>query len=76
MQVPLQNQRAMWPVLIQYMGMIANPDKKLKIATITLQGKEMFVKEKDKVDGYTIMKILPESLEFVYKGEKVVVEKG
>lgn len=61
---------------IQYMGMIANPDKKLKIGTISLQGKEMFVKEKDNVNGYTIMKITPESLEVKYKGKKVVVRRG
>lgn len=61
---------------IQYMGSISNPDKKLTIATITLKGKELFVKEKEKVEEYTIVKILPESLEFIYKGKKVVVRKG
>jgi hypothetical protein len=38
-------------VTIQYMGMIANPQKKLKIATISMNGKALLVREKDKIDG-------------------------
>jgi hypothetical protein len=58
------------------MGMIGNPEKKLKIAIITLHGKELLVKEKEKHDGVLIKKIDRDKIGVVYKAKYVEVEKG
>lgn len=61
---------------IQYVGMISNPQKKIKLGTITLNGKEMLVREKDNVEGYVVMKITAEAIVVKYKGKKVTVNKS
>jgi hypothetical protein len=61
---------------LQYMGMIGNPEKKLKIAIINLHGKELLVREKEKHDEVLIKKIDRDKIGVVYKGKYVEVEKG
>ncbi len=61
---------------IQYEGMISNPAKKLKLGTITLNGKEMLVKEKDKVEEYLIQKISLETIVVRYKNKNIIIQKG
>ena len=61
---------------IQYEGMISNPAKKLKLGTISINGKEMLVKEKDKVEEYVIEKITAETIVIRYKGKKISISKG
>ena len=61
--------------ILQYVGMIGNPDRKLKIAIINLHGKELLVKEKEKHDEVLIKKIEKDKIGVVYKGKYVEVEK-
>ena len=61
---------------IQYLGIIANPVKKLKLATINLNGKEMLVKEKEKVEGYVIQKITAETIVIRYKNKNITIQRG
>jgi hypothetical protein len=61
---------------IQYEGMISNPVKKLKLGTISINGKEMLVKEKDKVEEYVIEKITAETIIIRYKGKKIPIRRG
>lgn len=61
---------------LQYVGMIGNPEKKLKIAIINLHGRELLVKEKEKHDEVLIKKIDKEKIGVVYKGKYVEIEKG
>jgi hypothetical protein len=46
------------------------------MATINLNGKEMLVKEKDKVEEYVVLKIMAETIFIIYKGKKVPVNKN
>jgi hypothetical protein len=61
---------------VQYLGMIANPKRKLKVATININGKELLAKEKDKVEGYTVVKITADVIEMRYRGRKVTVVRA
>jgi hypothetical protein len=61
---------------IQYEGMISNPARKLKLGTITINGKEMLVKEKDKVEEYVIQKISAETIVIKYKNKSITIRKG
>jgi hypothetical protein len=56
--------------------MIANPAKKIKIANISIQGKEYLVKERDRVEGYMIKKITAGILIITYKGKKFTINRG
>ena len=62
--------------MIQYHGMIANPDTKLKLATITIKGKDHLVREKEKVDEITIRKIERERLVLIYRGKTITVDRN
>ena len=61
---------------IQYTGMIANPDQRIKVAAISLKGSDLLLREKDKVEGFTINKIFPDRLEIIFKGKKLVIRKS
>jgi hypothetical protein len=61
---------------IQYEGMISNPAKKIKLGTIVIKGKEMLVKEKEKVEDYLIEKITAETIVIRYKGKKIPISKS
>jgi hypothetical protein len=60
---------------IKYLGMIANPAKKMKVAVIQVNGKEMTVKEKDRIEEFVVRKIERERLVVVWKGKEVVVRR-
>ena len=61
---------------LTYVGMIGNPAKKLKVAIISLHGKEMLMKEKEKREGIVLRKIDKEWIGVVYKGKYVEVGKA
>jgi hypothetical protein len=61
---------------LQYVGMVGNPEKKLKIGIINLHGKELLVKEKERHEEVLIKKIDKEKIGVIYKGRYVEVEKG
>lgn len=61
---------------IQYLGMISNPARKLKLGSITINGKEMLVKEKEKVEGYEVEKISAETVVVRYKKKRITIQKG
>lgn len=60
---------------IKYLGMIANPAKKMKVAVIQVNGKEMTVKEKDRFEEFTVSKIERGRLVVAWKGKMVVVRR-
>lgn len=61
---------------IQYLGMISNPAKKLKLGSITLNGKELLVREKDKIEGYMVQKISAEVIVIRYKNRNITIQRG
>ncbi|WP_205511079.1 hypothetical protein [Longitalea arenae] len=60
---------------IQYEGMISNPQKKIKLGAITLNGKELLVREKDKVEGYVVQKISAEMIVIRYKNKNITIQR-
>jgi len=49
-------------VNVQFLGMISNPEKKKKVAIISVSGKEYLAAEKEKVDGVFISEITKEKI--------------
>lgn len=62
--------------LIQYIGLIANPDKKLKIAILSVNGKELLMREKEKKEGLLLKKIDRDKVIVEYKGRYGEIEKN
>jgi hypothetical protein len=60
---------------IKYVGIIANKEKKLKIAIINFRGNDMLMKEKDKIEDFRLKKIDNEKLTFIHKGILISIEK-
>lgn len=60
---------------IKYLGMIANPDKKLKAAIVSIKGKDMILKEEAVAADVTIKKITADQLAVVYKGKKYTITR-
>jgi hypothetical protein len=61
---------------VQYIGMIANPEKKLKVAIISVHGKELLIREKEKKEDVLVRKIEMGKIGIVYKGKYVEIEKN
>lgn len=61
--------------MIQYLGMISNPEKKLKIASVNIKGTELLVREQEQVMGFTIKKIEAGGIVVVYRGKKLVINR-
>jgi len=61
--------------ILQLSGIIANPQKRSRVAIITLRGKEYLVREKEKIEGITIKKIERDRIRILYKGELVTIGK-
>lgn len=62
--------------MFQYVGMISNPEKKIKIATVVIKGTELVVKEKDKVMGFVIGKIEAGKIVVSYRGKRMVIGRS
>jgi type II secretory pathway component PulC len=60
--------------IIQFNGIITNSKTKLRIAIITVHGKEHLVKEHEKVEGILIRKITKEAIRIIYNGESFTIE--
>jgi hypothetical protein len=54
---------------IQFFGMISNPEKKKKVAIISISGKEYLVSEKEKIDHVLVGKIFREKITVVINGK-------
>lgn len=61
---------------LQYIGMIGNPEKKLKIAIISLHGQEILLREKEKREDLVVKKIEKDRIQVVYKGKTLELFKG
>jgi type II secretory pathway component PulC len=61
---------------LQYTGMISNPQKKLRIAIISIHGKEVLVKEKERIEDIRIKKIYEDRIYVLYKGNYYTVYKN
>jgi hypothetical protein len=62
--------------MIQYLGMISNPEKKIKVATVNIKGTEYLVKEGDKVMGIIIKKIEGERIIIVHRKKNIPVNRS
>lgn len=60
---------------IQYFGMIVNPEKKKRIAMISIAGKEYLAKEKEKIDQVLISKITKEKITILINGKVQQVDR-
>ena len=60
---------------IKYNGVINNTEKKVTVGIITINGKESLVKEKDKVNDITIMKIQKDNMRISYKGKSFFIKR-
>ena len=54
---------------IQYHGMIVNPEKKKKVAIISIAGKEYMAKEKERIDDIFISRITKEKITVLINGK-------
>jgi hypothetical protein len=61
--------------IIQFNGLIANPQKKYSIGLITIRGKEYIVKVGQKIDDIVIRKLSKNKLTILYKHELYRLEK-
>jgi len=51
---------------IKYHGMVYNPEKKIKAALLTINSKEITLKEKEMAENVTIKKILTDRIQVLY----------
>jgi hypothetical protein len=63
------------PSTIQYSGIIVNPEKKIKIAILTIVGREYLATEKEKINEYLVKKIEKDRLIIIYKKETYTIPK-
>lgn len=61
--------------MVQYLGMMANPEKKLKIASLTIKGTDHLVREGETVMGFKVKKIEPGKVMLIYRGKGIEVSK-
>jgi len=61
--------------IIQLGGIIMNPQRRSRIAIITLRGKEHLVREKEKVEDVYIKSISKDKIRILYKGELFTIVK-
>jgi hypothetical protein len=61
--------------IIKFRGVVTNPQKKIKIAIVSINNKEFVVHERDNVEGVFIRKIKLEKLEINYKNKDFTIEK-
>ncbi|HXB10120.1 MAG TPA: hypothetical protein VNW04_23515 [Puia sp.] len=61
--------------IIQLGGIIANPQKRSRIAIITLRGKEHLVREKERIEDIYIKSIGRDKIRILYKGEIFTIGK-
>jgi hypothetical protein len=61
--------------MIQLKGIFGNPQKRSKVAIVTINGKEAIVHEKERVGGIYITKIAKDHLQIKYKGRSFTIDK-
>jgi hypothetical protein len=61
--------------IVQYTGIISNPQKKSKIAIINIQGKEFLMKENESNEEIRLMKIEKTLIRILYKGKVFEIGK-
>ena len=62
--------------IIQFNGIVINPQNKSKIAIVSVHGKELIVREKEKVEDIVIRKIDRDRLKIMYKGRAFTIAKA
>jgi len=61
---------------IQYVGIIANPEKKLQIVILSINGKEVLLRQKERKEGVLVKKISRDKVSIEYKGRQADIEKN
>jgi len=60
---------------IQYIGMISNPQKKIKVAIVQMHGREYLVREKEEFGEVTFLRIEKGGLSVLIKGKMYKINK-
>jgi hypothetical protein len=60
---------------IKYVGIISGISKKSRIAIVNFKGTDMMMKEKEKIEDFTLIKITKNSLTFHFKGAAISVTR-
>lgn len=60
---------------IKYLGLIKNSNKGISTAMLNVNGKSVFVKQNDVVEGFVIKQITNESITVIKGKEKLVIKK-
>lgn len=63
------------PSIIQYLGMISNPEKKIKVAIVSIAGKEYMASEKEKITDYLIKNITSNNIVISFKSKTYTISK-
>lgn len=61
---------------IKYMGLITAKSGKLKIAIVNFKGDDVMMREKDKIQGFTLKYIDKQKLMFELKGKSIKIYKN
>jgi hypothetical protein len=61
--------------IIQFNGIITNPQKRSLVGLVTIRGKEFLVKEKDKIGDIRIKKLGKNQVVILYKGDLYTIDK-
>jgi type II secretory pathway component PulC len=57
-------------------GIIANPEKKLQIVILSINGKEVLLRQKERKEGVLVKKISRDKVSIEYKGRQADIEKN
>lgn len=61
--------------MVKFRGIVVNPQKKIKVAIVSINNKEFVVRERENVKGIYIRKINIEKLEINYKNKDFAIQK-
>jgi hypothetical protein len=63
------------PLEIKYLGLVKNHDKGTQTALLTINGKSVFAKVNDVIDGVIIKQITPQEISAIIGKQKLVIKK-
>jgi type II secretory pathway component PulC len=73
--MPTQRKSSIDLHTLHYQGMILNPDTKKKVGILTIDGKQVMVKEQDKIEGFLIRKITKDKITIAVDGKNTEIER-
>lgn len=61
---------------IEYLGVIHNASQNIPVATVRIFGNEFYVRENEKIDIFTIVKILNDSIQLSVQNELMYIKRN